>query len=335
MSIKTLTEILGLSLELKDYEERVQKRYDYIQEQLELDPEFVAYDYLEYWDGRADIHYIIDKYVIDTKGNYYQLKDDVWTLARTKHDEGYKEKNINMGVGKCRMFQTHRAIVTTFIPKYEHLYDVPYWKLEANHKDGVKENNDFTNLEWMTKAENNAHAVEIGSQLSGVDDPNTIPYLATVVMEGKYKGQQFVLAGTAAFEKEGISRSSVRDQSEGKFRAIAGCTWKVITKEETKDYPLGVPEGFIEFMKNNTKLSDPKVKPILVTIVDGPNGGYQFCLYGAKEVITHGFGQKYVSHASRKNTKYRGCMWKYITQEEASQYPRGATEEIIKSVIVK
>ena len=41
MSIKTLTEILNLSLELKDYEERVQKRYDYIQEQLEKDPEFV------------------------------------------------------------------------------------------------------------------------------------------------------------------------------------------------------------------------------------------------------------------------------------------------------
>ena len=67
MSIKTLTEILGLSLELKDYEDRVQKRYDYIQEQLEKDPEFVAYDYLEYWHGRADIHYLFKEIIISSK----------------------------------------------------------------------------------------------------------------------------------------------------------------------------------------------------------------------------------------------------------------------------
>lgn len=187
----------------------------------------------------------------------------------------------------------------------------------------------------MTKSENTQHALENGLQTSGVNDPNTIPYLATIIMEGPYKGQQFVLAGTAAFEKEGISRSGVRDQAEGKFRALAGCTWEVISKEKCQDYQLGAPYGFIEFMKKNTKLSDPKVKPILVTLVDGPNTGYQFCLYGATEVIAHGFGQAYVSPAARKNRKYRGCMWQYITQEEASTYPRGATEEMIKSAIVK
>ena len=332
MSIKTLTEILGLSLELKDYEDRIQKRYGYIQEQLEKDPEFVAYDYLEYWDGRADIHYIIDKYVIDTKGNYYQLKDNVWTLARTKHDEGYKEKNVNMGNNKYRMFQTHRVIVTTFIPKYEHLKDIPYWKLEANHKDGVKENNDFTNLEWMTKSENNTHAVEIGSQLSGIDDPNTIPYLATVVMEGKYKGQQFVLAGTAAFEKEGISRSSVRDQSEGKYRAIAGCTWKVITKEEAKEYPQGTPEGFMLFLKSNSTLSDPKVKPVLGVVQNGSFKGHHFCLFGGKHIVENGFGQAYVSGYAKHNKVYKGVLWKYITQEEAVNYPRGLDREIFATL---
>ena len=328
MSIKTLTEILDLSLELKDYEERVQKRYDYIQEQLELDPEFVAYDYLEYWDGRADIHYIIDKYVIDTKGNYYQLKDGAWSLARTKHDEGYKEKNVNMGNSTYRMFQTHRAIVTTFIPKYEHLKDIPYWKLEANHKDGVKENNDFSNLEWMTKAENNTHAVEIGSQLSGLSDPNTIPYLATIIMEGPYKGQQFVLAGTATFEKEGISRSSVRNQTEGKYRAIAGCTWEVISKEDAIKYSQGTPDGFMEFLKTNTSLSDPKVKPALGVVQDGQYKGHHFCLYGSKHITENGFGQAYVSGSAKRNKVYKGVLWKYITQEEASKYPRGLSREI-------
>ena len=38
---------------------------------------------------------------------------------------------------------------------------------------------------------------------------------------------------------------------------------------------------------------------------------------------------------TKHNKVYKGVLWKHITQEEASQYPRGATEEIIKSVIVK
>ena len=59
MSIKTLNEILGLSLELKDYEDRVQKRYDYIQEQLEKDPNWIGYDYPEYWTAYIEAHFIL------------------------------------------------------------------------------------------------------------------------------------------------------------------------------------------------------------------------------------------------------------------------------------
>ena len=335
MPIKTLTEILGLSLELKDYEERVQKRYDYIQEQLEKDPEFVAYDHLEYWDGRIELHLIFKEVLIDTNGEYYQFKENNWVMVEQPKNKPYLQKGFHFKQHGTKSFQTHRVVASTFIPKYEHLSETAFWKLEVNHKDGDKHNPKINNLEWMTKSENTQHALENGLQTSGINDPNTIPYLATVVMEGPYKGQQFILAGTAIFESLGLSRSSVRDQSEGKFRAVYGCTWKPVSKEESQDYQLSVPDGFIEFMKNNTKLSDPKVKPILVTIVDGPNAGYQFCLYGATEVIAHGFGQAYVSPAARKNRKYRGCMWKYVSQEEASQYPRGATEEIIKSAIVK
>lgn len=96
MSIKTLTEILGLSLELKDYEDRLQKRYDYIQEQLEKDPEFVAYDYLEYWHGRADIHYLFKEIIISSKGDYYQEKNGVWSEAERFKTKAYLEKGFRL-----------------------------------------------------------------------------------------------------------------------------------------------------------------------------------------------------------------------------------------------
>lgn len=38
----------------------------------------------------------------------------------------------------------------------------PYPEYEANHEDGVKLNNYSSNLEWITKGENQAHAYAIG-----------------------------------------------------------------------------------------------------------------------------------------------------------------------------
>ena len=49
----------------------------------------------------------------------------------------------------------HRLVATYFVNK-------PEGKDVVNHKDGNKSNNHYTNLEWVTYAENNAHALETG-----------------------------------------------------------------------------------------------------------------------------------------------------------------------------
>lgn len=49
----------------------------------------------------------------------------------------------------------HRLVATAFIENPEN-------KKQVNHKDGNKENNIYTNLEWSTNSENLQHSYDIG-----------------------------------------------------------------------------------------------------------------------------------------------------------------------------
>lgn len=52
---------------------------------------------------------------------------------------------------KYKNFLVHRLVATTFIPN-------PNNFKEINHKDGNKQNNEISNLEWCTRSENVKHA---------------------------------------------------------------------------------------------------------------------------------------------------------------------------------
>jgi len=64
---------------------------------------------------------------------------------------GYMVIRLNSKTFKKKKFYVHRLVMTTFQPTFE--------KLEVNHIDHDKKNNNISNLEWVSHKENLQKAV--------------------------------------------------------------------------------------------------------------------------------------------------------------------------------
>jgi hypothetical protein len=71
-------------------------------------------------------------------------------------NNGYMQVKISKE-GKRSHLLLHRVVAKTFILNNDN-------KPEVNHIDGDKQNNDISNLEWVTSSENQKHAFRIGKQ---------------------------------------------------------------------------------------------------------------------------------------------------------------------------
>lgn len=85
---------------------------------------------------------------------------DVFSLYRNKFLKpditihGYKQ--VSLFINKeVKRIKVHRLVALLFLKKIK-------GKNVINHKDGNKQNNHYTNLEWCTTLDNNKHARETG-----------------------------------------------------------------------------------------------------------------------------------------------------------------------------
>lgn len=332
---KTLTEILELKYdETMSYEERVQKRYDYIKEQLEKNPGYEGWDYLENVKyGLKFEHLITFEYMISTKGRILTLfmQEGRYKVLRGKlSNHGYREQTllINKVPYGCRV---HRVLSSTFIPKPSH-YKQGINRLVVNHKDLIKLNNNFTNLEWCTNQENTRH------QLIEHENRNTYfnsIFQGTIELDCKYKGVKFKVYGTEGLEDIGLDGNALSKVFTKGYELSFGCSWKYITQEEADKLP-DIPEFIKNKFLNDRNYMNHRIKPLKGTVVrECEYKGLEFVIYGKQELQSFDINQGNVSVSIVTGKVIHSCLWEYVTRDEAELLQRGLTKEQQKVIVTK
>lgn len=73
------------------------------------------------------------------------------------NSHGYVVAVLRCGMEqKQKAYKVHRLVLEAFVG------ECPEDKEQANHIDGIKDNNHISNLEWVTRSENVRHAFKLG-----------------------------------------------------------------------------------------------------------------------------------------------------------------------------
>jgi len=118
---------------------------------------------MEVWE---DVEGYEGIYKVSDKGDVKSLNRTI--INKNGKKQFYNGKNLKKSVSnngyvvfhlcknnKVKVFLGHRLVAQAFI---ENTYNKKY----VNHKDSVRTNNNFSNLEWVTSSENRVHGLSKG-----------------------------------------------------------------------------------------------------------------------------------------------------------------------------
>ena len=123
------------------------------------------------------------------------------------------------GVAKRKRVLIHRLVGGAFLPI------PPEDKIQINHKNGIKDDNYFNNLEWCNNSENQIHARESGlrpESKKGFDNNQSVSV-------NQYNGEVLIKTYGSVGEasrQTGVQRTNIQKVCRGKRKFAGGFSWK-------------------------------------------------------------------------------------------------------------
>ena len=162
------------------------------------------------------------KYVVSNTGFIYN------TESQTTYF-GFPDKDGYFRAAICnRMCAVHRIILMAFDPNPD------FKSLQVNHKDGIKQHNWITNLEWMTNLENTRHAMRTGlHKMNGTDNPNNklsedeVHEICKLIQTCKYHDIEIA-------EMYNVSYANISDIHKGKIWKHISCNYDLSRRKPPK-----------------------------------------------------------------------------------------------------
>lgn len=127
-----------------------------------------------------------------------------------KKDNEYRIVNFSIK-HKTKNKYVHRLIAEAFLPNYDE-------KLQVNHKDGNKTNNNVENLEMLTRSENQKHAYSVLKRKR--KGKIVLQYDLNKNLINEY------CSSCEASRKTKICRSSINDCCNKKIKTAGGYIWQ-------------------------------------------------------------------------------------------------------------
>ncbi|WP_295902914.1 NUMOD4 domain-containing protein [uncultured Alistipes sp.] len=130
--------------------------------------------------------------------------------------------------GIKRSFKVHRLVAFAFCPNPQK---------EVNHKDGNRQNNNVSNLEWCSRSENNRHSYAIlGRKSPNLGKINNLSPLSKRVKQISLDGKILkIWDSTMAIERAlKYSSANIAACCRLKFRTMYGYIWRYDNSNKNK-----------------------------------------------------------------------------------------------------
>lgn len=132
---------------------------------------------------------------------------------------GYRQCSLSLD-GMAKTVLVHRALMMAFAPIGN------YASMQVNHIDGIKTNNDLSNLEWVTAKENALHRHHVLNKKTVSTRRGADNGYARPVRKILSNGESIYFNSIADAVKAGYRASCIVEVCRGTQKKHSGCSWE-------------------------------------------------------------------------------------------------------------